>query len=42
MLKKVILASVIVILAMACTSCGVKKDCMGVKHYKDKKSGIYI
>jgi len=42
MFKKVILATVIVIFAVAATSCGVKRDCMGNKHYKDKKSGIYI
>lgn len=42
MLKKVILASVIVMIAIASTSCGVKRDCMGNKHYRDKKSGIYI
>lgn len=42
MLKKVILATVIVFIAIAATSCGVKKDCWGNKHYKDKKTGIYI
>lgn len=42
MFKKVILATLVVTLALASTSCGVKKDCWGNKHYKDKKSGIYI
>jgi hypothetical protein len=42
MFKKVLLASIIVFIAVASTSCGVKKDCWGNKHYRDKKTGIYI
>jgi hypothetical protein len=41
-MKKVFLAAVVLFLAVAVTSCGVKKDCWGNKHYKDKRSGIYI